>query len=146
MSDFANPFHEFIEIAIGVGTNIVYVAGVYVVERVLRPLFGTEGVPLFAELVLFLSEFALVLSLASRTWKGMDQLIFQISGHSLSAVSQLGLSKLSVGFLMLLRLYPRRSLGINADPRHVGTPQISTQSNIEEGGDPSTAAGEWRKL
>ncbi|WP_162909483.1 hypothetical protein [Aggregatilinea lenta] len=86
MLDAEGPLSEFLVVLADALINIAYVAGVYFVEEFLRPQFGAEGIPLSANLVLFLSDATLIIGLASRMWRAFDQLVVQVSGWSVAKI------------------------------------------------------------
>ncbi len=68
------PFGPFLEPVVDVLASAVYLAGIAVIELVLRPLFGSRGVPLAANVVLTLGDITLVISLLKRLFGAAEDL------------------------------------------------------------------------
>lgn len=63
------------DIVIDVAANVLYLAGIAIIELVLRPLFGTAGVPPLAHWILTLGDLVLILTLIRRLVVALDGLL-----------------------------------------------------------------------
>ena len=68
-SKFENPLEPVIDVII----NILYLAGIAVIEVWIRPFFGDRGVPRIANTVLLIGDAVLVLSLLRRLVVALDE-------------------------------------------------------------------------
>ena len=66
--------NEAFEPVIDVFASICYLGGIAVIEVLIRPLFGNSGIPTIANIVLFLGDAVLILSLLLRAVKALDRL------------------------------------------------------------------------
>lgn len=73
-----SPFDEFKTTLWDTFSNLIYIAGVIVIELVVRPLFGDKGFPLLTNITLTLGDLVLIVSLLNKLLNNSENCVTSV--------------------------------------------------------------------